>query len=273
LFALASAVVWGGGDFCGGLASRRISAFQTLTLAALSGLGLLALIAFVTREPLPGGRAAFFALAAGVAGSVGLVSLYAGLALGSAAVVAPTSGVLGAALPVAFTALVTGAPAPLQLVGFGLALAGIFLVSRSDAAASSPAPQRAFALALLAGLGFGAFFILITEAGEGLVYTPLIIARAVEFVVALALIRIARQPMPSARGNPVALVAGLLDAGGNALYVLAGQLVRLDGAAVIASLYPAATVALSAIILKERVGVGQRWGILLCLAAILLIAL
>jgi drug/metabolite transporter (DMT)-like permease len=272
LFAIASAAVWGGGDFCGGLASRRISAFQTLALAALSGLGLLVVFALAAREPLPTTQAALFALAAGVAGSIGLVSLYAGLALGSAAIVAPTSGVIGAALPVAFTALVAGAPAPLQLVGFALALAGIFFVSRSHAS-DNRAPQRAFALGLLAGLGFGAFFILIAQAGEGPIYTPLILARVVEFVVALALLGIARQPVPSARGNPIALLAGLLDAGGNALYVLAGQLVRLDVAAVIASLYPATTVALSGLILKEKVTAGQKIGVILCLAAIALITL
>ena len=270
--ALASAAVWGGGDFSGGLASRRISAFQVLTLSSLSGLLLLILFALVRGEPLPQGREIGYALAAGVAGSIGLAALYRALSIGKSAVVAPTAGVIGAAAPVAFTALNAGAPAPLQMAGFALALAGIFLVSRSSADAG-PSARRGFPLAVLAGLGFGAFFILVAHAGAQLVFTPLILTRVTEVLVALVLLALARQRIPSPRANPVALLAGALDAGGNMLYVLAGQFTRLDVAAVIASLYPASTVILSAIILKERVGRGQRVGVALCLAAILLITI
>ena len=272
-FALASALVWGGGDFSGGLASRRISAFQVLALAALSGLSLLVVAAVAQREPFPSGQAALLAALAGIAGSIGLAALYRGLATGSAAVVAPVSGVLGAAVPVIFTALTSGAPAPAQMVGFALALAGIYLVSRAASREAGGTTRQGLLLAVVAGLGFGVFFILVARAGRELVYTPLILARVVEFGVALLLILLTRQRVPSARANPIALLAGLLDAGGNILYVLAGQLVRLDVAAVIASFYPATTVVLSSLIFKERVSKGQRWGVMMCLAAILLITL
>lgn len=272
LFALASAATWGGGDFSGGLAARRISAFQVLALSALSGLLALGAVALITREPFPAWGAARLALLAGVAGSIGLAALYRGLSIGSAAVVAPTSGVLGAALPVLFTGLTAGAPAPIQMAGFALAIAGIFLVSRTTSG-DPGAVRRGFGLAIVAGLGFGAFFILIAKAEQGQTFTPLILSRLVQLAAALLLMRINRLPLPSVRGNPVALLSGLLDAGGNVFYILAGQLLRLDVAAVIASLYPASTVILSAIILKEKVTAGQRIGVILCLAAILLITL
>lgn len=272
VFALASAAVWGGGDFSGGLAARRISAFQVLALSALSGLLALSIAALITREPFPAWPAARLALLAGVAGSVGLAALYRGLATGSAAVVAPTSGVLGAALPVLFTAVVAGAPAPLQIVGFALAIAGIFLVSQVTSGDARSA-RRGFLLAVVAGIGFGAFFILIAEAEQGQVFTPLILSRLVQLAAALLLMRVNRLPLPSPRGNPIALLSGLLDAGGNIFYLLAGQLLRLDVAAVIASLYPASTVILASIIDKEKVTAGQRIGVILCLAAILLITL
>ena len=130
-----------------------------------------------------------------------------------------------------------------------------------------------FTLAILAGLGFGVFFILIAKGSEGLFYTPLILSRIVELGVALLLVAISRQRVPSPRANPIALLAGALDAGGNMLYVLAEQFIRLDVAAVIASLYPATTVILSGILLKERVTSGQKLGVVLCLGAILLITL
>jgi drug/metabolite transporter (DMT)-like permease len=271
VFALASALVWGGGDFSGGLATRRNSPFQVLALSSLSGLVVLAAFALLYREPFPQGRAVVLALLAGIAGAVGLAALYQGLAAGSAAVVAPTSGVLGAAVPVAYSVWQNGAPAALQLAGFAAALLGIVLVSRPVEDETSRGRQG-FPLAMLAGLGFGVFFILIAEAGRQLVFTPLILARGVEFSIAALMLLASRLRFPSARANPIALLAGVLDGGGNALYVLAGQFVPLGVAAVLASFYPAATVALSSIILKERVAPGQRAGVALCLAAIVLIS-
>ncbi|MGE5603903.1 MAG: GRP family sugar transporter [Nitrososphaerales archaeon] len=270
MLALTAALVWGAGDFSGGLATRRSNQFQVLTLAALSGLVVLILFALLNREPFPAGRSAVLALVGGVAGAIGLAALYRGLAVGSAAVVAPVAGVLGAAVPVLYAAFMRGAPAPLRGVGFTLALAGIFLVSRS-ATDEGRHGQRGLLLAVLAGLGFGAFFILIAEASHTLVFTPLILARSVEFTVGLLGVAFSRLRVPSPRANPMALLAGVLDGAGNVFYVLAGQFVRLDVAAVIASFYPATTVVLSSLILKEKVSRRQSVGVVLCLAAIMLI--
>lgn len=270
MFGLLSAVAWGGGDFSGGLATRRASPFQVLALAALSGMAVLALFALLSREPFPHGEEALLAVLAGLAGSLALASLYQGLAIGNAAVVAPVSAVLGAGVPVAYSASLHGVPPPLQIAGFGAALTGIFLVSRSTGEAKD-GRQRGLLLAVLAGLGFGVFFILMAEAGRVLIFTPLIVARGVMFLVAVGVILARRIRFPSPRANPVAVLAGVLDGGGNALYVLAGQFLRLDVAAVLASFFPATTVALAALILKEKVTRGQAAGTLLCLAAIVLI--
>lgn len=272
LFALTSALVWGGGDFSGGLATRRDNQFQVLALAAPAGLVVLIVFALLYHEPLPAGRFVVLAALGGLAGAVGLAALYRGLAVGSAAVVAPTSGVLGAALPVVYTSLTHGAPSPSQLAGFALALTGIFLVSR--AADHRHGNRRAgLLLGIVAGLAFGVFFILIAEASPGRLFTPLIVARCVEFAAALLMLAFGRLAVPRVRANPVALLAGVLDAGGNVFYVLAGQFVRLDIAAVLASFYPAMTVALASLIMKERVTRGQQAGVALCMAAIALITI
>jgi drug/metabolite transporter (DMT)-like permease len=122
-------------------------------------------------------------------------------------------------------------------------------------------------------VGFGLFFILIARVEAGLVFTPLIVARSASFAVALLLLFVNRVPLPGLKGSPIAVLAGLLDTGGNVLYLAAKQYMRVDDAAVLASLYPVSTVLLAGLLLKQKV-TGVQWlGAGLCLAAVVLISL
>ena len=271
-FALTSAVVWGSGDFSGGFASRRSNPFQVLVLSSLSGIVILVACAAVKGEAFPSTRGTVLAALAGVAGTVGLAALYRALSMGFTASVAPTSAVIGAAMPVAFTIFTAGLPPATRLAGFGLAFLGIWLVSQpvTDARRVS---RRAFLLACLAGVGFGAFFILIGEIEPGKVFTPLIVARSMACVTALLMLGLGRLPLTSPAANPVALLAGVLDAGGNIFYLLARQYTSLDVAAVLSSLYPAATLILASLLLKEKASPRQWTGAGICLLAIGLITI
>lgn len=272
VLALISAVIWGGGDFTGGYASRRSSQYHVLTLSALSGLALLVIAGFIWREPFPSQPGILLAMLAGASGALGIAALYYTLSLGHAASVAPIVGVIGAAVPVLITSFIDGVPPLPKLLGFGLALAGIWLVSAATTA-ESRLPRRELGLACLAGVGFGGFFVFLGLVEPGKVITPLIIARCLTFLTGLALIWLNRLPAPSLAASPVALLAGILDVGGNFFYILARQFTRLDIAAVLASLYPASTVLLAFLILKEKVAPLQWIGVLICLAAIALIAI
>jgi drug/metabolite transporter (DMT)-like permease len=163
----------------------------------------------------------------------------------------------------------------LQTAGLVCGLAGIWLVSRP---ADEPAPvdRAGLPLAVFAGLMFGGFFVLIAQVERGLIYTPLVLAKVAALLFALAAALVQREAFPSPRLNPgawwIALLAGVLDAGGNVFYLLAHQYTRLDIAAILASMYPGSTVLLSALLLHERLGRGQRAGLLLCLLALALIA-
>ncbi len=231
---------------------------------------ILAVCALLWRETFPAWRSLIYAMLAGLAGAVGLAALYRGLSIGNAASVAPTAAVIGAALPVAFGIFMEGLPSAARLMGFALAFLGIWLVSRSDTT-ERLVSRQGFLLACLAGIGFGCFFILIAQVEPGKILTPLIVARSVEFCTAILLIRVNRLSFPSLTSNPVALLAGVLDAGGNVFYLLAKQFIRLDVAAVLSSMYPASTILLASLVLKEKVSRNQGIGVLVCLAAISLI--
>jgi drug/metabolite transporter (DMT)-like permease len=270
--ALTSAFVWGGADFSGGFAARRNSQYQVLVLSALSGLLLLALAALFRRESFPPPQGVAWAMLAGVTGGLGIAGLYRALSIAPAAIIAPTAGVIGAALPVLFSGLTQGLPSATTQLGFGLAFAGIWTVAGSSVT-SSPATRRGFTLACLSGLGFGGFFISLGQVGGERVFTPLVITRTLTLATGLLLVRWGRLPLPSINANPPALLAGVLDAGGNLLYFMALQYIRLDIAAVLSSLYPASTVLLAAVLLKERISPRQGLGVLVCLAAVVLITM
>jgi drug/metabolite transporter (DMT)-like permease len=271
LFGLLSALSWGAGDFCGGLATKRSSLFGVLIFAQIVGGILLAAIGLLAGEPLPPLQVLLLGGFAGLAGTLGLMSLYYALARGKMGVAAPISGVVATSLPVIFAAATEGLPNGLQLAGFVVALAGIWLVARSDAGDMRVADLW---LPILAGLGFGAFYLIIDQVSATAIYWPLVAARVCSVVLLTAVGLLLRRPLLPAPGRlPLIALSGVFDAGGNTFFALASLAGRLDIASVLASLYPATTVMLAAIFLKERLSHPQRLGVAATLAAIVLIVL
>ncbi|MCS6867421.1 DMT family transporter [Thermus sp.] len=263
-FGLLSALTWGAGDFGGGMASRSART-QTVVLwtSLLGGLLFLAL-ALLGPEPfrphdLP------FALLGGALGALGLYSLYRALSQGSMSLAAPVAGVVGAALPVALGLLWEGWPGPLPALGLGVGLVGVWLASRPEGHAS----PVGLPWALLAGLGFGGFYVLMDRV-EGLLW-PAALGKLTAFALVL-LLSPPHKGLP--RGAvPWVLLAALGDAGGNLFFLLAAQAGRLDMAALASSFYPATTVLLAWLLLGERLGPGRKLGMLTCLLALGFIAL
>ena len=284
VFGLASALSWGAGDFNGGLASKRASVFVVMTVGHAVGLVLLLVLALAWGEAFPPITSLLWGLAAGTSGAVGLAALYRGLAIGRMGLVAPLSAVITAGLPVLFGAATQGVPGAWKILGFALALLGIWLIAGAEDAGGG---RAGLGLALLAGCGFGMFFILVARAGQSAVFWPLAAARLASLTLA-SLLLLLYQNRESRTENPqvgsrfamlespgllvIILLSGALDVAGNAFFVLASQSGRLDVAAVLASLYPASTVLLAALLLGERVSRVQALGIGAVLAAIALIS-
>jgi drug/metabolite transporter (DMT)-like permease len=270
-FGLAAASSWGTGDFCGGLASKRTHVYGVVLLSQLVGLGLLVALALLLSEPVPGLPDMLWGGIAGVAGTVGLAALYRGLATGPMGVVAPTAAVVSVILPLFFGLFLEGIPAWSKLLGFGLALCAVWLITRPRHGERIQA--RHLALPVLAGFGFGVFLILIDHVSAAAVLWPLASARAASVLVLLLALLLMRQPIaPAPSPIPLIVLAGLFDTGGNAFYALAARAGRLDIAAVLGALYPAMTVVLARFILKERLSRQQGLGLAVALLAVMLIA-
>ena len=272
ILGLGAAFAWGAGDFAGGIATQRSNVYSVVFISHLAGLGLVSGLAVLVAEPVPPARALIAGGIAGIGGALGLASLYRGLARGPMSIVAPVAAVVAATGPVVLGLLVEGMPAGQQLAGFGLALAGVWLISRTADGGSIRASD--LVLPVVAGLGFSLYLIFIDQASETSVLWPLVAVRiASSFSILILALLVRQHPFAAAGDLPLVVLLGVSDLAGNALYALAAQLGRLDVAAILSSLYPTATVLLAWSILRERITRWQWVGIALALVAIGLIAL
>ena len=270
MLGLLSALAWGAGDFGGGLAGRRGPVPGIVLLTQATGM-VVASVLFVLRgEPFPGLADVGWSVATGIAGVIGISALYAGLAAGRMSIVAPVTGVLAAAIPVGFGIVLEGLPGPEVLIGIGLALVAVVLVSRVADEGSGNSGLR---YALVAGVGLGLFNVFIAQVTPGLVFGPLAILRATQVLLIIGFVMVvgANWRLPRSLIPPVLLI-GVLDMAGNAFFVAARQSGELAIAATLSSLYPVTTTVLAALILRERIGRVHAVGIVLAGLAVALIA-
>ena len=272
LFGIGSALSWGAGDFAGGLSSRKVGAYRAVFYADFFGLLLLCAAFFVYSEALPALRVLCISILAGMLGSIGLLVLYYSLSQGQMSVAAPVSALFAALLPVIVGAITEGLPSMPQLIGFALALAAVWLVSQGDGKfhISRLSDLR---LPILAGFGFGCYFIFMHTATQNTTATlwPMIASRVAGTLLLLAFVLARRESLNVPRDAwTVVLINAALDLAGNFFYILASKSGRLDIAAVLSSLYPGGTVMLAWLLLKEHISRWQIIGILLAFAAIVL---
>jgi drug/metabolite transporter (DMT)-like permease len=269
-FGLSAAVCWGAGDFCGGVATKVTQVYCVIISSQLVSLILLLALAVITHESFPPPSQWLLAGVAGIIGAGGMIALYRALAVGQMGVAAPVSAVVAAAVPVVVGSFIEGPPSGSQLIGFGLAFVAVWFISRTGGSAIR---WHDLGLPVIAGLGFGTFYVLIGTVGQNAVWWPLVAARIGSLTALFIVTLINRQPrLVEKQSLKLIILIGLFEVGGNACYILARQAGRLDVAAVLASLYPAVTVWLAWFFLKERMYRLQSIGVLAALAAIVLIS-
>jgi len=240
LLGLAAAIGWGTGDFSGGVATKRIGNYLVVFIINLFGVIALIAAILIFGEEMPPPRDLMFAVLAGMSGSIGLAAFLRGLSTGNMGMVAPLTAVIASSIPVIFNLFIEETIAPHKMAGFVLALISIWIISSGGKAASPT--WHEFKLPLIAGMGFGGFFILLGSANDNAILWPVLASRSGSVVLMALLITGSRQwKRPSADQWPILLTASFFDVGGNLFFVLAASIGRLDIAAVLSSLYPAVT--------------------------------
>jgi drug/metabolite transporter (DMT)-like permease len=267
--AFAASVLWGVGDFFGGLTSRRLATLAVVAISQLFGFGGILVAAAFGGGDFPGLTAVVAAMAAGLAGAIGLAGLYRGMAIGAMGVVAPISA-SAAVIPVTVGLARGERPSSLQLAGVALALFGVVLVSREPGEEwrlSAGVP-----LALVAALGFGGYFVFMDRASADDAYWAVVVARGFSSAVALA-VAAAWGTLRVGRSNlPVLVAIGLFDVAANLALALALNEGYVSLVSVVASLYPVATVLLAVVVLHERPAKSQALGGAVALTGVGLIA-
>jgi drug/metabolite transporter (DMT)-like permease len=286
LLALAAAVLWGGGDFSGGMGVKHAggtmaAALRVILLSHAVSLGVLLVMAWGRGDAFPHGAPLAWGLVAGATAGVALACFYVALSRGAMGASAALSGLLAAAIPAAVSAGEEGSPGMLRLVGFVVAGMAIWLIAAGPNPEAKPADRATFWLAVAGGVGFGIYFVALKFAGSAGVIWPLATARMGSLAVCTLLlggmslrakageerVRLTQRVLAWALG------AVLLDTSGNLLFIAATRAGRLDVAAVLASLYPASTILLAAWTLHERPTRRQGFGMAVAAAAVVMITL
>jgi drug/metabolite transporter (DMT)-like permease len=270
LLAIASAGLYGAADFLGGLASRRASTISVVVWSQASGLAMLLLVLPLLPDASPSRSDLVWGATAGIAGSVGVGLLYRALAIGTMAVVAPTTAVCAVVIPVIAGMLAGERLAALTIAGMGLAMVAIVLVSQEQG--TTHLARKGIGIAFLSGVAIGFFFLALARTSPAAGMWPLVTSRATSLVLfwALGLATAQSMRMPAAVTR-IAVGGGGLDMAANALYLAATRYAALSVVVTLASLYPASTVILARVVLRERLSALQISGVVCALAAIVLI--
>ena len=273
-----SGLVWGVGDFAGGKASQQAAALPVAWVSKLVSLPLLAIYLTATYVTPVVPSLGWGALAGGF-GMVGLMLFYRALSAGAMTVVAPVTAVTSAAIPVVVGLASGERPPAIRLAGVACALLAIALVSlaRPHPGQRVVVTPSLVAWSVLSGTGFALFFVFTTRAGDaasghaGL--WPVAASQLSGILLGGVLLLVLRPGgWPRRRSLSWALLAGPMDMTANTLYLLASRTGDLSVVAPLASLYPVTTVVLALRVDGERVRSVQVVGLVLAVAALLLVA-
>ena len=273
-YSVTAVLLWGSSDFCGGLGSRRANAFVVTAFSHVCAFAFMFSIALTQHGAFPSRASILWALLAGGVGGFSLALFYGALASGQMGLTAPSAALIGAAIPTLADIAMEGAPSRWTVAGFALAIFAIWLLTRPEGSGNDDASghPKGVAMAALAGVGFAGFYLCIHQASGAPVWLATV-SRVGSFTTTALAVLVTRAPRTLDRPSALlGMLAGFLDITATSLFIFASQRGRLDQAVVITSLYPATTVLLARLVLKEHFSRWKLVGLLAALAAVPLIA-
>jgi drug/metabolite transporter (DMT)-like permease len=287
VLAVLSSVSYGAADFAGAMAAKSTSSTAVTTL--VQAVSLITLGAVLILDPPAATRAADLGWGAvgGVGTAVALACFYRALAIGPMSVAAATTALVGALVPLVAGVLFGERPSGVTWLGIAASIPAAVLVSAGGAGhghlrLATPREQvfmRAqqmftIQLSVIAGLGFGVFFVALSRTGPESGLYPLVGARAASIAVLMTAIALARSWGGVARSSVgYVVVAGVLDCAANSCYLLALEDGDLTWVSAVVSLYPTTTVLLAGVVVRERISRLQFVGLLLAGVALAMVTI
>ena len=285
---LSSALVFGAADFLGGLSSKRIGSLLATPIAAAAGLVAVLLVYLALGRVLPilGGEwsteAVLLGALSGVAGAAAIGLLYACLAIGPMSILSPLTAVVSAIVPLTVGLARGERLGPIGYVALAIALVVVVLVGFVPEKGAVRPSLKGILMAIGSGIAIGAFLIIIDATPDESGVVPLILNRATNATLMFAVLGVVtvvamrrgveRRPIVR-RGIQLAIACGVVDVVANVGLLVGVRIGELSIMSVLTAMYPAGTIILAAVVLKERIAVVQYVGLALAIAAGAMLAL
>lgn len=273
--ALLSSGFWGSADYHAGKLSKRFPAIAVLATSQAIGFLTGVFLVCITgawRAPALGEVGYLIPGAlAGLAGYLGLISLYGGLSTGRMGVVSPISS-LGALIPLAYAIVIKGDELS-TIISFGVAAAiiGGFLASGPEV--SQGLPLKPVLLALSAAIFFGLALVFMAIGSQSSALMTMTMMRTTTLVIGLGIFARYRHIGGLGKAElPILIFIGVADFAANLLLGVATTKGLVSLAMVLGSLYPIATALLAYKFLHERLHKVQYVGIALAVIGVAIIS-
>ena len=288
LLAVFSGISYGASDFSGAIATKKNNVVLVTLIVQVISFAAIGALVYLWFGGEPTVADLLWGALGGVGATVGLTTFYRALAEGPMSTAAAVTGLVGSLVPITAGLAMGEIPNSPTMVGVALAIPATIIVSigglEAQALSRSLNPRARSLLraqiastrrlSVVAGLGFGLFFVALAQTSANAGLYPLIGARGASIAVLVIVLTAQRNwARVDSSDYPSLGLAGILDCSANSLYLLALADGSVTWVAAVVSLYPVATVLLARVFLNESLSRTQIVGLFLASSALVFVGL